>query len=459
MLRRFQSTCPTHPKGFAPPSTSFSPLVVLSRHATIHESDTVRDFKFETDAEYDPMNRSNYLKKRQEDAIAYAIKEKELLQKMAMDRVKDDEYENSRGERRYQRSIERFPMKKKITKSYTGLAENRVIQLWENIWYNYVKYFFNGKTLIGKDRYGNRFFSQWNFTRSRQEARFCYRCEAHLKASPYGTDMLDDKLWVRWLKHHRGDPPTVAEEEFNRAFRKDYSGPIIHQNDEVEDALMRASAQVPEMGPFYGERDPEQEFDNNHRTMKPERMIQQDLNPGHEMSEREKGGQGKARGTWHQGLVRPDLFYNEEETEAMKSEIHHMFRSMEWQELEYKRQVRMRKAQKPHGLAENAFEDTDAKGEPMQQIWERMDVGIPYHDAVPDLSSPELERLRLETEQLDDHRLAIRIELGLTDLGDIREGRPPIDKGEEPYRRPLTKDYKPRVWDEAWGSQSFRGWD
>jgi hypothetical protein len=462
--------------GFGAAACNLAPtagVLVTMRGKATHYSDTIRDFKHETDADYDTRHRPTYAKKRQEDAIAFSIKERELLEKQTLLRLKNEQHEQSKGERPYQRSIERFPERRKITRSHAGTAENRIIQTWENIWYNWIRYFFKLELLIAKDRYGNRFFSKWNFYRPRQEVRMCFRADKSMDHIPYGQDPEDDQQWLRWMKHHRGEPPTVAEEEHLRKSKKEASGPLVHEHESFEDAWARAVAQVPEMGGVFDDKDFQtQEQDSLHRTVKPARMREQEnMDPSDELGKREQesgtdqGAKGvKPKGTWHQVFTRPDLFYNEEESDVLRSEVQHMFRSMEWQQLEYKRQVRVRNAQPPHGMPEDVWEhgDVDAAtkaAEPLKMIWERIDLGIPYHDAVPDLSSPELERMRLEADQLEDHRLAFRLELGLTDLGDIREGRPPIDKGEEPYRRPLSKKYKPKVWDEQWGQASFRGWE
>lgn len=487
MLRRQQANGrPWHTATAAATTTA-------SRSKATHYSDTIKNFSQETDSEYDVRHRPTYAKKRQQDAIAFAIKEKEQLQKLALIKLNNEEYEQKKGERLYQRSIERFPQYKKVDLSQSGSGDNRIIQTWENVWYNWIRYYFTSEMLIAKDRYGNRFISKWNFYRARQEVRMCFRVDKSMKHMPYGHDYTDHQQWTRWLKSHRGEPPTVAEEEFRRESTKESAGPIVHEHESAEDAMARAMANVPEMGGLYDDKDFQiQDQDSYHRTVKPARVREQEkLDPEEEMADRVRAGgvlygsdpatgggtqnsssrptngvssKGKNKGTWHQVFVRPDLFYNEEEVDVLRSEVSHMFRSMEWQELEYKRQVRQAKAQKPFGMPEKTLETGDIEAGqkaavPLTMYWERLDKGIPYHDAVPDLSSPELERLRLEADQLDDQRLAIRLELGLTDLGDMREGRPPIDKGDSPYMKPITARYKPRVWDESWGSETFRGWD
>jgi hypothetical protein len=439
-----------------------------------HYSDTIKNFARETDPDYDPANRPTYMKQRQQDAIAFAIKEREFLQKQALLKLKNEQYEQQRGERPYQRSIERFPQTGKSRMGHSGSAENRIIQTWENIWFNWIRRFFKHQYLIGKDRQGNRFFSEWSAMRPRHEIRMCIRLDKSLHHIPYGHDGDDCRHWYAWMRHHRGEPPTVAEEEFLRHSKKAYAGPVIHEHESFEDGIHRAIAQIPEMSGILDDRDFQtQDQDNMHRQVKPSRIREQENpDPDDELGQRERelgqghsmagGRSGKTKATWHQAFVRPDLFFNEEETEVMRFEIQNMFKQMEWQDLEYRRQVRRRNAQPPHGLNEAIFEHGDINpqqdAEPMQMHWDRLDLGIPYHDAVPDLTSPELERLRLEAEQLEEQRHAIRCELGLTDLGDIREGRPPIDKGDEPYRRPVSKNYKPKVWDETWGQSSFRGW-
>lgn len=205
--------------------------------------------------------------------------------------------------------------------------------------------------------------------------------------------------------------------------------------------------------------------------------VAHDTNAEEDEDERSAEKRRRAGTSWTVGFARGDLFYNEEEVEVMRSELGHMYRNMEWQNLEYKRQVRVQRRQHPLGKPAEGTESPNAPDGPApRHVWERTDLGIPYHDAVPDLTTPMLERLRTESDQLEDERLALRKELGLTDLGDIREGRDPIvcdgragvmsasdstgrrrEEGETtspaPFQPPpVSTRWKPRCWEEAWGT-------
>ncbi len=73
-------------------------------------------------------------------------------------------------------------------------------------------------------------------------------------------------------------------------------------------------------------------------------------------------------------------------------------------------------------------------------------------DGVEQLTTPELQRLHIECDSLEEERHNLRKELGLTDIGDFRDGRAPIVQDKDPYAtNPLSKRWKPKVWDEAWG--------
>ncbi|EPY39745.1 hypothetical protein AGDE_04183 [Angomonas deanei] len=350
----------------------------------------------------------------------------------------------------YVRSIDTFGDKTvRLQHSFSGLGENRIIAWWEYLYWNYIRYFFTQELLIAKDRFGNKFTVTWQFIKGREEQRRMYRRDSNKKHQPYGALATDERLWERWMRGHRGDPPSVAEEEYNREYKKQFFGPMVLENEEVEDSLMRLMAHMNRAQQTFQELDDDQVYGDAHRSQKPLRDTER--NPQSETEARAK----KKGATWTLGFVRGDLFYNEEETQVMREELGHLFRNMEWQNLEYKRQVRMNKRQNPAGKpAEGTTDPNTPDGAPMTHYWERTDLGIPYHDAVPDLTTPELERLHIEADQLEDERLAIRKELGLTDLGDIREGRAPIDKGTKDVLSPppVSARWKPKVWEETWGT-------
>ncbi|CCW61309.1 unnamed protein product [Phytomonas sp. EM1] len=418
-----------------------------------------------------------YMRRRQEDAIAFAAKEKELLAEKTKRQLKleeEKEQEKAREEAliaeaaalggpaaaeemrkkiasdrsKYLRSVDAFGNKSvRLQHSFTGLADNRIIQWWEHLYWNYIRYFFTQELLIAKDRFGNKFTVTWQFIKGRQEQRRMYRKDSNKKHQPYGALATDDRLWERWMRSHRGDPPSVAEEEHLRYYKREFFGPMVLDDEEVEDSMMRLMAHMNRSQAMFQELDDNQDYGDAHRATRPLRETER--KPGEEMKAKAQKG-----ATWTLGFVRGDLFYNEEETQVMRTELGHIFRNMEWQALEYKRQVRTNKRQHPRGKPAEGTTDPNAPdGEPVKHYWHRTDLDIPYHDAVPDLSTPELERLRVESDQLEDERLAIRKELGLTDLGDIREGRDPIQQDHAPFEPPpVSKHWKPRCWDESWGT-------
>jgi hypothetical protein len=167
----------------------------------------------------------------------------------------------------------------------------------------------------------------------------------------------------------------------------------------------------------------------------------------------------EAKATWTGAFVRGDVFYNEEEHEEMRSGLSALYREKEWQALEIKRQMRLRQETfTAHKPADKDMESGEAwtgsnKAPPVKL--QRTDNGIPFDVAVPDLTTPELEKLRSEFDALDWERATLRKELGLTDLGDVREGRPPI-LPDDPHRGlfqppPTSKRWKPQCWQESWG--------
>lgn len=489
----------------------------------------------------DLASNYTYAKKRQADALAYAILEKEKLAEKAKRQLqKEDEEEEEERKKHalleeaaqlggpaaaermrekleadgpsYVKSVKAFGDRSvKLQHNFSGLADNRIIRWYENLYWNYLRYFFTQELLIGKDRFGNKFTVTWQFHKSRGEQRRMYRRDANKKHQPYGALSTDDRLWERWMRGHRAVPPSVAEEEHYRSYKKAFFGAIVVEDEEVEDTLMRLMAHLHRAQSTFQELDEDQVYGDANRATKP--LRQTDRSPGMEAEAR-----NRQRGaTWTMGFVRGDLFYNEEETQVMRHELGHLFRNKEWQELEYKRQVRKNKHQPPHGMPHvgansdpykmddsssgknssggsgeggrtgeeedepNMFapkepiDPNTPDGSPMTHYWERTDLGIPYDAAIPDLTTPALERLHIEADQLEDDRLAIRKELGLMDLGDIREGRDPVipgdvkeminkapeeihhwmktTTGEGPFQPPpVSTRWKPKCWEEPWGT-------
>lgn len=463
----------------SPHATASAALYAPARYRLTNAS-ILSSIKDMADEEGDVTSKLVYLKRRQADAVAYATKEKELLvdkakRQLAVEEEKAEvekklealiaeasqlggpaaaarmreEIEKDRG--RYIRSVDAFGDKTvRLQHSFSGLADHRIIHWWEYLYWNYLRYFFTQEVLIAKDRFGNKFTVTWQFVKGREEQRRMYRRDSNKRHQPYGAIATDDRLWERWLRGHRGDPPSVAEEEHFRDFKKQFFGAMVLEDEEVEDALMRLMAHMNRASQTFQELDDDQVYGDAHRASKPLREMER--RPGEEVASKQK----QKGATWTLGFARGDLFYNEEETQVMRTEMGHLFRNMEWQELEYKRQVRKNKQQPPHGKPVEGADDPNAPdGEPMKHYWERTDLGIPYHDAVPDLTTPELERMRIESDQLEDERLAIRKELGLTDLGDIREGRDPIQRDHAPFQPPpVSTRWKPKCWEESWGTGS-----
>ncbi|EPY22904.1 hypothetical protein STCU_08055 [Strigomonas culicis] len=464
----------------SPGAAAAAPLFMSARYRLTNSSilSNIRDM---ADEQNDLTSKMVYLRRRQQDAVAFAVKEKEILAEKAKRQLAEEDVRRKKEDRRaalideaeelggpsaadtmrdtldkenapYRRSIDAFSDKSvRLQHSFSGLADNRIIQWWEFAYWNYIRYFFTQELLIAKDRFGNKFTVTWQFIKGREEQRRMYRKDSNKKHQPYGALATDERLWERWMRGHRGDPPSVAEEEYNREYKKQFFGPMVLENEEVEDSLMRIMAHLNRSQQTFQELDDDQVYGDAHRATKP--MREMERRPGEEATAR-----GKKGATWTLGFVRGDVFYNEEEAQVMRKELGHLFRNMEWQELEYKRQVRMNKQQHPRGKPAEGTTDPNAPdGDAMTHYWERTDLGIPHHDAVPDLTTPELERLRIEADQLEDERWAIRKELGLTDLGDIREGRDPIakDNCREPFQPPpVSSRWKPKCWEETWGTGS-----
>lgn len=442
--------------------------VVAVRPKSLVNASILHNVSSMIDEKHDNTAKKVYAQRRQVDAKSWSVKEKEAAIKRtkeqldAQDKVDADiaaaaasggtTEEKPKG---YVKSTAAFgDASVKLQHSFTGLADNRVILWWEDIYWNWLRWFFTGEYLIAKDRYGNKFAVSWLYAKSREERRLAYRKDSNKKHLPYGALPTDERQWERWLRGHRGDPPSVAEEEYLRSYKKQYLGPMVVGDEEVEDTMMRMIAHMHRSQSMMKELDDNQVYTDQDRVLQP--LRQAEANPGQEHAAKEK-----AKGaTWTMGFVQGNLFYNEEEAQAMRTEMGHVFRNMEWQELEYKRHIRSNKAQWPvRKPAEGTTSPHDGDGDPFLHTWERTDMAVPYHDGVSDLTTPELERLRIEADQLEDERLAIRKELGLTDLGDIREGRPPIKQEQDPYQPPpVNARWKPKTWEEGWGTGGGNRW-
>ena len=397
----------------------------------------------------DKENKKVWCKKRQADAMEWAEKESDSqLEKARDNTVREDEQQRERDRlTKYKRSMKAFEgSQPKLTRSYVGSASNRVIGPWEDIYYNHIRYIWTGQWLIAKDRNGVRFFTRYNSLRPWNEDRLSFRPQKDRWHQPYGVFPNDHPLWSGWNRHHRAEPPSIKEEEYLRTFKKDYIGPHVIGNEEVEDAVVRQIVSYHRADMLH-EMNEKDEFGELIRKQRPQRSVEN--SPDEEMANRKSGT------TWNVAFVKGEVFYNEQDTQNMRTELGHMYRQMEWQDLEYKRQIQKRKQPWPI----NKPKANGSPGEPMNESWERMDGGIPHHDAVPDLTTPELERLRIESDQLEDERLATRKELGLTDLGDIRDGRDPIDKGYAPFQpRPSSETFAPKCWSESWGTGGGHKW-
>lgn len=346
----------------------------------------------------------------------------------------------------YKRSRDAFADRAIALKtSFAGAASARDVTYWENIYFNYIRYFWTREALVGKDRYGNRFTVRWYFLRERQEERRMYRVDKDKQHHPYGALPTDSRLWEAWMRKWRHDPPTNEEDEYQRRKVRENLGVHVVGDEEVEDATMRALAHTKQSSAMMKELDNNDEYGKKSIVNTDARAKEN--NPGQEHDS-----------TWSTAVVRGDLFYNEEETEVLRNNLAHMFRDKEWQSLELKRQVRLRKQKKPvrkPDLPAGTSQDIPADigdGEAMDHQWDRTDSGVPFGNGVSELTTPELEKLRAECDALEEERIALRKELGLTDIGDFREGRPAVDKGYDPYQPPPTSTrWKPKCWSESWG--------
>merc|ERR1712000_173061 len=345
----------------------------------------------------------------------------------------------------YKRSREAFKDRAvELKTSFAGAASARDIGYWENIWYNYIRYFVTREALIGKDRYGNRFTVRWFFLRERQEERRCYRVDKDKQHQPYGALPTDSKLWEAWMRKWRYDPPTNEEDEYRRRRSRENLGFHVVGDEEIEDTRMRVLTHTKQASALTKELDNNDEYGK--KSIINTEARAKEHNPGQEFD-----------ASWSTTVVRGDMFYNEEETEVLRNNLAHMFRDKEWQSLELKRQVRLRKQKKPVRKADTqGLQDIPADigdGEPMDHQWDRTDSGVPFGNGVSELTTPELEKLRAECDALEEERIALRKELGLTDIGDWREGRPAVDKGYDPFQPPPTSTrWKPKCWSESWGA-------
>ncbi len=247
------------------------------------------------------------------------------------------------------------------------------------------------------------------------------------------------------MRRWRYDPPTPEEDEYNRLRRREHLGVHVVGDEEVEDTTMRALAHTKQSQMQMRELDNNEDYGKN--MMGSTDLRGKENNPAKELD-----------ATWSAAVVRGDIFYNEEETETLRNTIATMFRDREWQELELKRQVRLKKQKNPvrrpvYKTVAGSDDVEMVDGEPMDHQWDRTDSGVPFGGGVSELTTPELEKLKAECDALEEERIALRRELGLTDTGDYREGRAPVDKGYDPFQPPPTSTrWKPKCWAESWGA-------
>jgi hypothetical protein len=341
----------------------------------------------------------------------------------------------------YRRSADLFKAQRVVLEeSFAGEYDAQKIKWWETVWWNYIKYIYTRDILIGKDRFGNRFTASWYYIRTRHEVRKCHRIDKKKQFQPYGALPTDDRLWESWLRGWRNDPPTIEECEAVRKRRSKNMGVHKMDDEEVEDACVRLLTSTKSGSAYMNELDEDQKYSN--------RVLM-------DTDQRQKEASVAADwdGTWTAGFIRGDQFYNEEEVENMRSTMSHMYRDREWQALEMKRQTRFRKAPNPIGRPDDDDMDSPfAKGQPLTHDIDRTDSHVPMHQGIADLTTPELEKLRAECDALEDERLALRKELGLSDVADFREGREAVDRGYDPFQPPPTSGrWKPQCWQESWG--------
>ena len=340
----------------------------------------------------------------------------------------------------YVRSTEFFANKTvKLNQSFAGSEDARIITPWERIWWDYVRFYWTYETLAGKDRFGNVFVRRWFFYRGRNETRKMYRKDKDKRHQPYGAIPTDSKLWEAWLRTWRHDPPTPEEEETFRKKAKRHVGPHSLGDEAFEDTLVRTAAHTTHANATLQELDKEETY--NKFLYHFDDLRKKDGSPHKEAS------------TWTAGFVRGDYFYNEEEVETMRTNLSHLFRDREWQTLEMKRQTRMRKQPTLPHMPDDYTDPNSYQGDPVSHYYDRIDGGVPCVDGVEQLTTPEIQKLRVEVDALDEERTLLRRELGLTDLTDFRDGRAPIVKDSPTYAPdPVSKRWKPQCWGESWGT-------
>ena len=231
-------------------------------------------------------------------------------------------------------------------------------------------------------------------------------------------------------------------------------GPMAVGNEEYEDSVVRILAHAPGSDVMLGDIDKDGKYTSQSLALQgsdDRNVVDRRLAEGDPVHE--------AKATWTGAFVRGDVFYNEEEHEQSRSGISMLYREKEWQALEIKRQMRL--MQTPHAFMKPKDKDI-ASGElwsgtqqPVPFKIQRTDSGMPFDLTVPKLTTPELEKLRAEHDALDHEKATLQKELGITDIGDVREGRPPVlpdDVTRGMYQPPPTsKRWKPQCWQEAWG--------
>ncbi|RNE99310.1 hypothetical protein TraAM80_08295 [Trypanosoma rangeli] len=206
----------------------------------------------------------------------------------------------------YIRSVDAFGEKSvRLQHSLAGLADSRIIKWWDKLYWNYLRYGFTQERLIAKDRFGNKLTVTWKFQKGREEQRRMYREDANKKHLTYGSLATDGRLWERWMRGHRGDPPSIAEEEHARDYKKQYFGAMVLEEEEVEDALMHIMAHMNRSQQTFQELEDDQVYGGAHRPTEP--LRQAEHHP-----EKEHAAKAQAGATWTLGFVCGDLFYNNE---------------------------------------------------------------------------------------------------------------------------------------------------
>eukprot|EP00760_Papus_ankaliazontas_P035271 PhM_4_TR7720/c0_g1_i1/m.56145 len=351
-----------------------------------------------------------------------------------------------KGPKGYVKSTDAYAHKRKVlSRKYAGETSKQYIKTWEDVFYNKIRFMYTHEKLIGKDRWGNRFFIRAHYVKKRGEERMCRRVDRSLAHQPYGALPVDDRLWERWMRGWRGAPPTPEESENFRRQRKRNMGPRTIGDEEGEDALMRNLAHLHAGAAYANELDPDQDTNNF-------------LN-----SQDKRTRDGRPDSPWTMGFSKGDLFYNEEEVEVMRGNLEGTFRDKYWQALEMERH-RLDEISKELKLNNGKpttypkLNEEDNEPQPFMERPVRPDRGQPYFEAKSELKTPELERLRLEVEHMEQDRHRVRKELGLTDISDEKEGREPADPGPTPFAPGQTSArWKPKCWHEPWGQGGGQG--